>query len=179
MVAGDLFEDLHYRISTYQLKFEILKLGLPTELPPLIIYTPSFSSHDPIVDEGSINLGRSRIYIRRVAHIQLGDDEVVVTHGDIGIANGAIAHLVDRVGSLVGRKLLVEEKVKEKLNLRNQWLIMGHTHIPGLDTTRRIGNPGSWKSAWGKWLPYWRKPTYSLIFYDGKSFRLVYPLKTI
>lgn len=173
VVAGDLFEDLHYKINYYRLLQELRKIGLEGTQPLQIIYTPSRSSHDPKVEDVPTNLGNSTLLLARIARIPLSREQVVVTHGDFIITNGAIAHLFNKTAWIMGRSLFLEEITKKELGIEKEWFIMGHTHIPGIDVKRKIGNTGSWKTKWRNEIPYWRKPSRTLIFYDGKSFKML------
>ncbi|MEZ0346645.1 MAG: hypothetical protein ABWK01_08855 [Infirmifilum sp.] len=173
VIAGDLFEDLHYHINNTRFIQELQKLGFPENPNFETVFTPSFSSHDPLLNEGSISVGSGNIHVRRVARINTGEEKIVVTHGDIILPNGAAAYLVNRIGNILGKKLLLEDKLKHKIGVRDEWFVMGHTHIPGLDPLRKLGNPGSWKFEWRGGVPYWRKPTRTFLFYNSKRFRLL------
>ncbi len=173
-ILGDLFDDLHVRVGPAMLVSEMARLGFNKYSPKYILYTPSSSSHDPILGEAELNLGGTTIHVARVINIELGGENVCLTHGDVAIPNGAIAYFVNKAAAVLGKSLFLEEQTRKKLCVKNGWFFMGHTHIPGLDHERKLGNPGSWRAEWHARLPYWRSPSNSFILYDGKRFRLVF-----
>ncbi|QOJ78478.1 metallophosphoesterase family protein [Infirmifilum lucidum] len=173
-ILGDLFDDFHVDVDPATLALEMARLGFSTYSPRYVLYTPSLSSHDPILGEAEFNLGGTVIHVARVINIGLGGEEVCLTHGDIVVPNGAIAYFVNRTMAILGKSLFLEEQARKRLCGRSSWLFMGHTHIPGLDHERRLGNPGSWRATWHSRMPYWRRPSNSFVLYDGKRFRLVF-----
>jgi len=174
-VAGDLFNDLHEPVSAEKLAEEVKRILGAAEPPRLIVYATSLSSHDPILP-GVVEapLGRARLVaVPGVAVLDVSGLEVCVLHGDILFGNGAAAYLFNRLASLLGRPLLVEEKLRERLRCQGL-LVAGHTHIAGLDTVRGVANPGAWRREWIPGLPYWRRPSETCIVVDGGGARIVH-----
>jgi hypothetical protein len=47
--------------------------------------------------------------------------------------------------SIVTRNLLLERFWKERMGISTDtWVIMGHTHVPGIDRTVKVANTGGW-----------------------------------
>jgi len=174
IILGDLFDDLHERMDSMTLKREMLQLGFKEYRGRHILYTPSSSSHDPIVGKSEFELNGVKVCVNKVIKASLGDLNLCLTHGDMLVPNGAVAYAINAVSALAGKSLLLEELTKRRICSSSAWFFMGHTHIPGLDPARRLGNPGSWRREWRGRVPYWRRPSNSAILYEGKRFRLVF-----
>lgn len=67
--------------------------------------------------------------------------KVYILHGDYICRHGAIAHVINRLFN----DLMVEKVGRRVLGLEcSDWLIMGHTHIPGIDEESKVANCGNW-----------------------------------
>ncbi len=163
IVIGDLFEDFHEKVS-----FESLSRELRSILPEdsyKLVYTTSRSSHDPLIEKKySLNIGEITVdiypgpLILKVAGIKL-----YLLHGDSIVPNGVVAHAVNRLATYLGIHLFLEKLVRKKARIRDGWVIMGHTHIPGIDYEKGVANTGAWKNMWVAGIPYWRKPSGTMI----------------
>jgi len=154
IIAGDLFENEHRKVDEDSLK-KMLYTTLKSILwSKEIVYLVSSSSHDPIpsTDKICLEIAGTRIIVLRGAllHFRSNNVNFYTFHGDFLCRNGAYAGLLNLLASILfKRELFLEELGKKFLGLeRKAWLIMGHTHIAGLDTYRRIINCGCWKSYW-------------------------------
>ncbi len=171
-LAGDLFDDLHEPIDAERLAAEVEAILGGEETPGLIVYTTSLSSHDPLLPrpvETRIG-GSTLVAVPGLAVIPVAGKRLCVLHGDLAVANGAVAHLVNRAAALLGRPLYLEHRLREWL-CPNGLLVAGHTHIPGVSGP--VANPGSWRSLWLLGLPYWRRPSRTCVYVDRGGMRLV------
>lgn len=141
IVAGDLFDDQHRKVSRDEALRLIRKAMEILGIRPRRLYI-SFSSHshDPILP-GPIAENVDGVEI--VAHNGelIIENRFAVVHGDVVIRNGVMAYAVDIIeGGRVGRM------IKKKLHLsRDLWLVYGHSHVPYIGLNDRIVNPGAWK----------------------------------
>jgi len=173
---GDLFDNFHRKAE----KHEVIE-KLTSLIKPLlgqarkIVYITSRSSHDPIISEKIIaDAEGTKIYVYpRPLKIQISGIRFYLTHGEIVVPNGAVAFVINTVADLLGKKLYLERKLKEKIQSKNSWLVMGHTHIPGIDYEAKVANTGSWRSKWLLGLPYWRRPTRTGVLVKNSEVMLV------
>ena len=182
IILGDLYDDLHIPLSE-----KILCNILKRTFQPIanqvekIIYIISTASHDPIIQKEVIKC--SLAYKEKTLDILVSSVPLVIkinnftallTHGEIAISNGAIAYLLNKIMEQSGNPLYIERLLKKKLNLnKNVWLIMGHTHIPGISYTARVANTGNWKKIWfTNKIPYWRTPSFTYILVKENNISL-------
>ncbi len=173
---GDLFDDFHRRAEKHEVVEKLISL-----IKPLlgqvrkIVYITSRSSHDPIISEKIIaDVEGTEIYVYpHPLRIQISGIRFYLTHGEIVIPNGAVAFVVNTVAALLGRELYIEKKLKERIRSESSWLVMGHTHIPGIDYEAKVANTGSWRSKWLLGLPYWRRPTRTGVLVKNSKVKLV------
>ena len=168
--AGDLFDEAHKPVSVATLKkmLEPKVMLLPDSVEK-VVYVLSLASHDPIVRDEVIELeyfSRKVIVIKRCLKLSTNSLEVYITHGDISCPNGALAHIINRLASLIGVSLFLEKLLKRRLEDRC-WLIMGHTHIPGICQEYRVANTGSWKE-------YYRRASKSFVLINGDRVQLIF-----
>ena len=161
VILGDLFEDMHRRVSVGELR-RALRWVFGGVRNLTVHYVASRSSHDPILD-GDVSLEvdgvEIHVYSRPVIAV-IGGVRAFLTHGDMALRNGAHAYLVNLLAAVKGERLYLEKRLKRRLRLpREWWLVMGHTHIPGIDYRERVANTGSWRSKWILQIPYWRPPS--------------------
>lgn len=175
IIAGDLFEDLYFPLSPREVIHYIKKIVGNKALPKKLIYVTSGASHDPIIDKVTIidEDGGMIVIAPKKLVISIGGRKVCIVHGDIFLKNGVLAHLYNRIYSFLGTKLAIEKRLKKIFGSECEWLIAGHTHIPGIDHARKAANPGTWKSIWFFHLPYWRRPTNTFIYFGRKKITLI------
>ncbi len=174
IVLGDLFDDLHREVSDDELE-RALRAAFHGVTNLEIYYVTSGSSHDPILrHEVRLMLGSLIVRACPGALVtRVGQLRALLTHGDMVLRNGAHAFLVNATAMMLGEKLYLEKVLRKKLRLPSDWwLIMGHTHIPGIDYEARVANTGSWKTSWSFGIPYWRPPSNTYVFVEGASIEL-------
>jgi len=177
IVLGDMFDDLHRRMQPRGLRKYFLRAVGSALLPGAIYYTTSLSSHDPVFDECfELSLdGSSLLVVPGVLQLEVEGHMLCALHGDAVVRSGVLAYAVNTAASAAGRSLLLEEIAKRRYCSPRAWLLAGHTHIPGLDAKRMLGNPGSWKFYWSFGLRYWRPPSFGAILITRSGVRLLRP----
>ena len=157
VIAGDLFDrrikvnDREFRVM---LRWLIQKLKLSGNNGKLtLIYVRSESSHDPEVENSKpIKITRFSnvlvISVPRVIKVNFPNcsHAVYVTHGDYTVSDGLLAGLINIVSLSLLKLPIVELMTRSLLNVTNDdWVIIGHTHLPVIDSKLKVANPGSWK----------------------------------
>jgi len=163
VVAGDLFEYRHRKISRDRLEAKLAEIFGPifkSAFPRQIFYVTSTSSHDPKIEnvEEFMISGKKIVVIPGVLILE-DSSMYYVTHGDYASRNGVIARTLNRIF-----RFWTERKLRKVLKLPDDaWLICGHTHLPGIDRNCRIANTGSWKGKISV------KPTYTAVIVDTEK----------
>lgn len=175
LILGDLFDRLHYRLSPKELRGYFEALTGEMKLPRYVYYTTSLSSHDPILTAPvKFELKSSEVLVvPGVLRLHVDGHDLCGLHGDLVVSSGVLALLLNKLASAMSRELLLEEIAKRRFCRSWEWVFAGHTHVPGLDPVRKLGNPGSWKAAWGGRLPYWKPPSFTLIEVAADGVRLL------
>ncbi|MEM0493940.1 MAG: metallophosphoesterase family protein [Thermofilum sp.] len=175
LILGDLFDRLHYRLPAEELKKHFEKLTGEAELPRYVYYTTSLSSHDPILPApAKLKLKSSELLaVPGVLRLRVGGHSVCGLHGDLVVSSGVLAFLLNKLASAASRELLLEEIAKRRFCSNREWVFAGHTHLPGLDPVRRLGNPGSWKATWSGKIPYWKPSSFSVIKVSANEVKLL------
>lgn len=169
IVAGDLFDDLHQALPADALA-EALRWAFRGAQGLTVHYVTSGSSHDPIQPSPAVvRAGPLRVHVYpRYMLFSTGAGTIFVTHGDVAVPNGLHAFAINLAARLVGEELFIERRLRERLGLPpGWWLVMGHTHLPGIDYGARVANAGSWRESWRAGLPYYRPPSRTFILADG------------
>jgi predicted phosphodiesterase len=149
-LAGDLFHRLHRPLGRAELvgalKATLRRLELPREAA--VVYTPALFGHDPIIDEAmGLELEGVRVYVAPgAARVELaGRRRLYVAHGDCIAHNGLLAGAAELAALTLARCPLLELLLRRTLGASaDEWVFMGHTHLPLLDEARRVANPGAW-----------------------------------
>lgn len=113
------------------------------DLPVKAFFVDGSPPHDPSPEERSIFDGSPLVAVGRCAILSFNGMQAVVYHGHDLSLKGAVGHGWDRFIS----KLSLERAWKHQAGVPDQdWVIFGHTHIPGIDTKHRVANCGGWQS---------------------------------
>lgn len=172
VVAGDFIEYKHKRIEQEKLSKILAKILRKLEIreESTIFWVLSKTSHDPQVSENTIfEINSTKVYILDgILKLILKNFTIYVTHGDYASRDGAIAATINRMLKLFGKKLFLENLLKKILKLeQDSWLIMGHTHLPGINNQNKVANCGAWS---GHFL---RKETNTGILIENGKIKLV------
>lgn len=101
--------------------------------------------HDP--RDLDLNLSEEPIFrtLGKYTRFTIDGVRVLATHGDeaLGAGHGLL------FSYLTGRPYM-EALWKNAMGLDDaEWVIMGHSHMPGIDEARRVANPGGWTDLFG------------------------------
>ena len=117
-------------------------LGLD-DLPVKVFFVDGSPPHDPSPEEHALFDGSPLVPVGRCAILSFNGMRVVAYHGHDLSLKGSVGHGWDRFIS----KLSLERAWKRLAGVPDQdWVIFGHTHIPGIDTKHRVANCGGWQS---------------------------------
>ncbi|MGQ4913949.1 MAG: metallophosphoesterase family protein [Candidatus Asgardarchaeia archaeon] len=173
ILAGDVLE-YHKKVDEKTLKSLLEKCFFKSDNNNLIatsdiIYLTSLSSHDPILNRKEIRLEINDVEFTIIRGcIKLfgqNHNSIFICHGDYIARNGAVAGILNKVMSHFGKNLFLEKMLKKRIcENEDDWLIMGHTHIPGIDYNSRVANTGAWKAH-----PL-RGPSYTYVVIDFEKY---------
>ena len=158
VIAGDLI-DRRVKVNNNELRIMLRwvtqRLGLINDNGSklTLIYVRSESSHDPeIKDDEPVGIRFGNVLIITVPRaIKVNfpncSDAVYIAHGDYTVSDGLLAGLIN-IASLTLLKLPIMELITRRmLNAnRDDWVVIGHTHLPVISSRFKVANPGSWKS---------------------------------
>jgi len=117
-------------------------LGLD-DLPVRVFFVDGSPPHDPSPEERAVFDESTLVPVGRCAILSFNGMRVVAYHGHDLSQKGAVGHGWDRFIS----KLSLERAWKHLAGVPAQdWVIFGHTHIPGIDVKHRVANCGGWQS---------------------------------
>jgi UDP-2,3-diacylglucosamine pyrophosphatase LpxH len=111
-------------------------------LPVQVFLVEGSPPHDPSQGEQLMSTAPF-ILLGRCAVFSIGSLRMVAYHGHDLSRKGALGHGWDRFIS----KLSLERAWKRAAGVaESDWVIFGHTHIPGIDSKNRVANCGGWQS---------------------------------
>lgn len=147
ILNGDIFDKKHKEHFQPELLYDIEeRLGMKTDFPSNVIYNFAFYSHDPRLkaketQNFQIN-GKKFDVFQGIIELKADGKTFDILHGDY-ILNDTIS-----VASLINKltpSLLWERIVKNAVGIdENNWAILSHSHVPGIDYQRKIANTGTW-----------------------------------
>ncbi|GAB6943833.1 hypothetical protein [Vulcanisaeta sp. JCM 14467] len=145
IINGDLFDKAHKQeLNQSHIRELINRLDL-AGINGLreVIYITAIYDHDPRTHCGettyTVNGIKVRV-IRGIAKLIIGSNTIWFLHGDYIVKNGLIASLMNR---LLGGSY--DRLVRSAIGAREgDWVVIGHTHVPGINSESRIANTGSW-----------------------------------
>lgn len=112
-------------------------------LPIKVFFVQGSPGHDPRPGATTAFDGTPLIPLGRCAILDFNPLKVIAYHGHDLSLKGAIGHGWDRFIS----KLSLERAWKRRAGVADSdWVIFGHTHIPGIDAKHRVANCGGWQS---------------------------------
>jgi UDP-2,3-diacylglucosamine pyrophosphatase LpxH len=145
VVVGDLFDSPKdaWRILDKSSSPKIGGILGLDDLPVRIFLVEGSPPHDPSPKNGAVFDGASLTPVGRCAILNFNGIRVVAYHGHDLSRKGAIAHGWNRFIS----PLSLERAWKYLAGVPDQdWVIFGHTHIPGIDAKHRVANCGGWQA---------------------------------
>jgi len=150
VIAGDLL-DCKHKLNNKELVDVLRKVFLDFKDTDIvkIFYITSTTSHDPRIDGiKDLDLGFTKvIIIPGVLILETTAGTIYISHCDYACRHGTIARILNTILSKFGKKLYMEQLARKAFRVEdNSWVICGHTHMPGIDYTKKIVNPGGWKT---------------------------------
>lgn len=99
------------------------------------------TSHDPQDLDVNVEFGKTRfVSVGKCAIFRMGGLRIIGLHGDQAFG-GPFGFAV----SIFTRNLFLERMWKERMDISpDTWVIMAHTHVPGIDRAARVANTGGW-----------------------------------
>lgn len=150
--VGDLFDtphdaekilDARNGIDAVHAIFNHLQLSDETVK---LYFVKGFQAHDP--KEFDLNVQQDGITFRTMgksARFSNNDTRVITIHGD-----DAFGGLHGFIFSYITGRPYLEAWWKDMVNLNDEeWVIMGHSHSPNINYSRRVANTGGWTDIFG------------------------------
>ena len=145
IVVGDLFDSPEdaKMITGDSTRLPIIDILGMRDLPTKGFFIEGSPPHDPPSrDMAAFNI-TPLVQLGRCAVFECNKATVVAYHGHDLSWKGAIGHGWDRFIS----GLSLEKAWKKMAGVPDSdWVIFGHTHIPGIDAKHRVANCGGWQS---------------------------------
>lgn len=146
VIVGDLFdspEDAR-KIMSGEPNLAISNILGYGGLPVQVFFVQGSPPHDPNPSEVDVFNGTNVVRLGTCAILDFGRVTVVVYHGHDLSFKGALGHGWDRFIS----NLSLERAWKRLAGVPDSdWVIFGHTHIPGIDEKHRVANCGGWQTV--------------------------------
>lgn len=150
ILNGDVFDKRHKTpLKEEDLVYIQSRLGIENNDSFDIIYLLSSYNHDPylreeykIDDDKKIEVWEGPI-ILKINKKEETKESFYIFHGDYIFSgyNIGIASVVNKLNS----SLLYEQFAKLVIGgEKDEWIILSHSHIPGIDYQRKVANTGSW-----------------------------------
>lgn len=143
--AGDIFDRLNRMVLDEEvLAYALTRLGLDGGGVRVIFYTLAHHDHDPTIpgDFAVFHVnGIDVIAVKGAVRVRTPRGVVSIIHGDFALGNGLLLGMLNHATRLP----LAELFTRMALGLGDdEWLIMGHTHMPLINRRLRVANTGSW-----------------------------------
>jgi predicted phosphodiesterase len=145
IVVGDLFDSPKdgRRIAEDDAGSPIADILGVRGLPIKAFFIQGSRPHDPSPKEDAVLNMAPLVRLGRCALLDFNRMTVIAYHGHDLSWKGAIGHGWDRFIS----QLSLERAWKRLAGVPDSnWVIFGHTHIPGIDVKHRVANCGGWQS---------------------------------
>lgn len=145
IINGDLFDKMHQReLNEELLRGAIERIGIENSGVIKIIYVTAFYNHDPYLERVSrFNVDDLEILaLRGTLKLRGTNTNFYILHGDY-----IIRHLVflASLADIFLPNLPYEGFARKMLKIKgNDWVILGYSHIPGIDFERKLANAGCW-----------------------------------
>ena len=147
IINGDLFDEKkHEALSQQMLEHAFKRLGLDQlhnqELK--VVYILALCNHDPYIASQTAFFeihGIPVAVIKGALKLITPQNTLLLMHGDYIIGGGYLAGALN----MITHSLAFEGLGKIVLHLADDsWLILGHSHVAGIDHCNRLANTGAW-----------------------------------
>ncbi|WP_054857461.1 hypothetical protein [Vulcanisaeta sp. JCM 16159] len=145
VINGDLFDRAHGQVLSQNHIHELIHRLNLAGINGLreVIYVIAMYDHDPRINHKEVRYGIDGVSVRvihGVMKLVIGSRAFWFLHGDYVVKNGLIASLMNKLLNGSYDKL-----VRFILRAgRDDWVVIGHTHVPNINNGLRIANMGSW-----------------------------------
>lgn len=107
-------------------------------------------NHDPPLTKEELTLEHGSMMVM-LTHdsilIEASGVRALAVHGDYFCSDGAVTAAVELLLSLLRVRGATERFLRWKIGMdRNEWVVMGHTHLPMIDEGHRVANCGSFQA---------------------------------
>lgn len=145
VINGDLFDKAHKQELNHSHILELLSRLNLAGINNLkeVVYVMAIYDHDPRAPRNEATYYVNGVKVRVVhgiVKLAMGGNTLWFLHGDYVVKNGLIASLMNKI--LMGSyDRLVRLAVRAR---EGDWVVIGHTHVPGVNNELRIANTGTW-----------------------------------
>lgn len=140
---GDVFDRKHKEIfQRDDFKKIEERLGIENGSLKKLIYITAYN-HDPYLKEDFMEFKEGEkefLVFGGLLKLKTSQDLFYIFHGDY-ITIAPFPTLINKLSASLSFEKLAKKIIGAK---REDWLILGHSHLPGIDPERKIANPGSW-----------------------------------
>ncbi|GGI69477.1 metallophosphoesterase family protein [Vulcanisaeta souniana] len=145
VINGDLFDKAHRQVMSQLHMHELIQRLSLSGINGLreVIYVMAMHDHDPRFYHKETRYSIDNVNVRVIrgaVKLVMGSKTFWFLHGDYVVKNGLIASLMNKLLSGLYDKL-VRLAVRAG---RDDWIVIGHTHVPNINNELRIANTGSW-----------------------------------
>lgn len=142
ILNGDIFDKMHRKKYEENFLTEAKqRLGIKNYSELKIIYILALYNHDPYFKE-NIKESKESLILRGILKLKIRDDLFYIFHGDYASSNGiGIMGLINKITSKLFFESFAKNIIKAK---KDDWVILGHSHIPGIDYEKKLANAGTW-----------------------------------
>lgn len=148
IINGDLFDKKHSQRFTPKIFNQAYKeLGLKQTSLEKIIYLLASHYHDPKISKKEVQeftKDKKKVLVfKGLLELKTQKEKINISHGDYLLT--AITTGGASIISKLSPNMMYEKFFKSMLEIEeDEWLIIGHTHVAGIDYESKVANTGSW-----------------------------------
>lgn len=144
ILNGDVFDKKHKDpLKKEDLDYVKERLGIEDGSSFDIIYLLSSYNHDPYLKLSKDFKEENVDVLESALALKTGNEKFYIFHGDYILSgyNTGIASIVNKLSA----NLLYEKFAKIVINEgKDNWVILSHSHVPGINQKAKVANTGSW-----------------------------------
>lgn len=148
IINGDLFDKKHSQRFTPKMFNKAYKeLGLKQTDLEKIVYILAYQYHDPKIPKKEIQEftkdKKKVLAFKGLLELKTQKEKINISHGDYLLS--AVTTGGASIISKLSPNMIYEKFFKSMLEIEeDEWLIIGHTHVAGIDYKSKVANTGSW-----------------------------------